>query len=434
MKQKNKLLLFLSCGVLIFQTAICSELETQGQCVQDEKILARSFNQITPVNGKRYSDLPHVDESINRDRRNSTDLVTAIKSMSIEIVKIESLNEIRENILTNYLNTNEIIAPFSIIEEKSSMKKLEQDEKIKQNLVYKNIVSGGVGVTSLGASIYVGKVTESLLKSEKRVFGFDDLLAASAAQSIWQAVIPTAFTAIVGYLAWRQVDYYLHAEERARLAIMQDKMDTADKRITREFTTAVNNLRKDVNAKDLDLNKQIYRGLSKCDKKLDEALKYLNESNFRQDEQIKDVVNEQHEHKDDINQAISLQTSVIQDHIKENRDIVNKLVAKVTALDSYISQLQQTNHEMAEKQLLMLPMMERIKTMVEKDWYEDLKNIYIPSDMMEEYKDDNDATSRASTQKAATPSSATSRASTPTAAVKNPTSGIFSMLYSKKSK
>lgn len=464
MKQKNKLMLYLSCGMLIFQTAICSDLDTQEQYAQDEIILTSSFKPITQIDGNEYSNLLHVDELISmNNRRNSVDLTTAIQSASIEILKLESLNKVRETLLTSYLNSNEVIAPFSMIEEKSNIKKFEQ-EKIKQNLAYKNIVSGGIGITSLGASIYVGKVTESLLKSEKRVFGFDDLLAASAAQSIWQAVIPTAFTAIVGYIAWRQVDYYLHAEERARLAIMQDKMDSADKRITREFTTAVNNLRKDVNAKDLELNKQIYKGLSKCDKKLDEALKYLNESNFRQDEQIKAIVHEQHEHTDDINQIISLQASAIQDHINTNRDVVNKLVAKITALDLYISQLQQTNHEMAEKQLLMLPMMERIKTMIEKDWFEDLKNIYIPSDSSEEHKDENPSASpKASMQKAPNPSNATSRSSTPTVAVKNPTPqvhvikpqaqkanpakvqnsktnadehsyGIFNMLYGKKNK
>lgn len=389
MKQKNNFLSFLSCGILIFQTIICSELETEEQRTHNEIIVAKNF----------------------------TTLTTPIESA---LTEVECLNKIRENLL---ITTDSIIQPISIITKEPKIKKLEQ-KKLEHQLVYKNIVAGGLGITSLAASIYVGKVTESLLKSEKRVFGFDDLLAASAAQSAWQAIVPTAFTALIGYVAWRQLDYYLHAEERARLAIMQNKMDSADKRITREFTTAVNNLRKDVNAKDLELNKQIYKGLSKCDKKLDEALKYLNESNFRQDEQIKAIVHEQQEHKDDINQAINLQSITIQDHINTNRDIVNKLVAKVTALDLYIGQLQQTNREMAEKQLLIVPMIERIQSMVEKDWYEDLKNIYIPSDIHdEEHKDENSTTSpKTSTQRIGATSNASSRASTPTVALKSPKS------------
>ena len=123
----------------------------------------------------------------------------------------------------------------------------EQTKKQDQKNMRNSMISRGFGIATICAAINAPAILKLLSNApEKRVFGIDDVLIA---KTIWTTAVPGIVTAITGIFAWRQVDYWLHAEERSRFTLIEHELHTFETSMKRDFAADISKLERDIYTK-----------------------------------------------------------------------------------------------------------------------------------------------------------------------------------------
>jgi len=232
---------------------------------------------------------------------------------------------------------------------------------------YRNsLISQGFGVATVCAALHTNKAIDGLLGSDPhRLFGVDDLAAAGIAQVAFKAIAPSLLAAITGYLAWRQVDYYLHAEERSRFAILKHE-------ITTDFSEIKKSIKKELATRDKDINEQRKKIYQYVDKHMDESnaqfsehLADLSKHCDKQHVFIKDLFRKLTSEQNTKNADQDKQTRDTRKLIKDAQANLVKTHLEIEGVISSIHDLKDNNKSMQSSIQKMTPAMERILTTVQ---------------------------------------------------------------------
>lgn len=177
-------------------------------------------------------------------------------------------------------------------------------QKNPQENMYNDFISGSLGVVTAGTCLYAGKFLEHASKSQKRIFIIDDLMAAGAANATLQAILPTAFAAVAGIVAWRQVDYYLHAEERSHFVVLEHKFENAFKEIKQDVAKEFAARDKKYTGEYKKIFKYVDDSTHKIVQNLEHELATLQKHQSEQADLIQDIKNDVHENNEHLQERI----------------------------------------------------------------------------------------------------------------------------------
>lgn len=302
--------------------------------------------------------------------------IQSVSQQALESIKQSELEDLFDNLEAK-------ITPLS----QEALKKHSQLQRKNKML------SQGFGIAAVYTTLNSEKIVNALSGAQpKRVFVIDDLIAAGAAKSVWNAIMPSLVTGATCYLAWRQVDYYLHAEERSRFAILEHELHT-------DFNGIRAEVKKQFAARDKDFlgrQKAIYQYIDK----------QFNATHTQIEHEIKTL--SAHCEREDIHLK-ELFRSLSQDHDKRN-EVTTKLIShahesientgeEIAGVLEKIKELQKNNLEMQNKLKQMSPMMCRILQGIDvhntkpHSTREQLLSITIPSEDELEHKSQTPPTS-----------------------------------------
>jgi len=263
-----------------------------------------------------------------------------------------------------------------------SQKAIAQHNKQQRN----KLLSRSFGAAAIYASLNSQKIIDGLLNAQpKRVFIIDDLIAAGAAKSVWNTIVPSLVTGITCFFAWRQVDYYLHAEERSRFAILEHELHT-------DFNGIRAEVKKQFAARDKDFlgrQKAIYQYIDKqfnaAHEQIEHEIKTLSAHCEREDLHLKELfksLSQDHDNRNEI-------TTKLISHVHESIENTGEEIAGVL---EKIKEMQKNNHKMQSKLKEMSPMMIRILQGIDThnanphNSHDELLSITIPSEDELEHK------------------------------------------------
>lgn len=322
------------------------------------------------------SDLPHLN-------RQNIDLI--LNKMD-ENTAQQILNEFqRHQQEKSGQDTNNLDCLFNQFENKItplSQKAIAQHNKQQRN----KLLSRSFGAAAIYATLNSQKIIDGLSNAQpKRIFIIDDLIAAGAAQSVWNAIIPSLVTGITCFFAWRQVDYYLHAEERSRFAILEHELHT-------DFNGIRAEVKKQFAARDKDfLNRQkaLYQYIDKqfnaTHAQIEHEIKTLSTHCEREDLHLKELfksLSQDHDNRNEI-------TTKLISHAHESIENTGEEIAGVL---EKIKEMQKNNREMQSTLKAMSPMMIRILQGIDThnanphNTRDELLSITIPSENELEHK------------------------------------------------
>jgi hypothetical protein len=248
---------------------------------------------------------------------------------------------------------------------------LKQDESEKSNLgnIPKNLLSGSAGVIAATSCLCATKILESMSESQKRIFIIDDLMAAGAANATLQAILPTAFALIAGIFTYRQIDYYLHAEERSHFVVLEHKFENAFKEIKQNVIKEFAARDKKYTGEYKKIFKYVDDSSHKIVQNLEHELASLQKHQSEQADLIQDIKNDVHENNDHL-----------QERIIRAQQSSEKAVIKITELQGTIAEYKQNYTTMTAtfQKIHPLVMAMHAKMMTPSNSHQQLMSIQIP--------------------------------------------------------
>ena len=375
MKTKNALFFFLVLVAVTFQSIVSSE---------------RDIIQQTKIN-ERFSFMHPIQEENDSDNSDMSSM-NSIESINKSVDKKISLNSKKENrpileqILSSKDNPEKNVADM-FEKHELNLRDIciphESNEDIKKcnkRKMQTTLLSAGIGAIIMGTSLNAKRISNAFLQKaepEKRLFVIDDLMAASAAQSIAQVAIPTILAGILGYTVWRQVDFYLHAEERSHFVVLESRFTTAFTDIKRDVAKQFEKNNAERKAQYLEIHQFIDKSISTIEKKLEAEIKHLRDIEDQQEQLMKSIIEKNHEDKVAVNERIHA-----------NSENMRKAIHEIAGLQETITALKENTAKLTTNVKSMMPLVSNINNIVQRDPYADLANVYIPTNSSPEHKDD----------------------------------------------
>lgn len=261
---------------------------------------------------------------------------------------------------------------------------LQQNELEKSTLenIQRDVISGSAGVIAATSCLCVTKILENMSKSQKRIFIIDDLMAAGAANATLQAFLPTAFAAVAGIVAWRQVDYYLHAEERSHFVVLEHKFENAFKEIKQNVAKEFAARDKKYTGEYKKIFKYVDDSTHKIVQNLEHELAFLQKHQSEQADLIQDIKNDVHENNEHV-----------QERIIRAQQSSEKAVIKITQLQGTIAEYKQNYSQMTATFQKMHPLVMAMYTdMTKGTTHKDLTTIHIPQSANSDADDEREET------------------------------------------
>ena len=378
MKIRNILFYLFTLSSLAFRLTVCSE-----EKLQTIKNIMATMDEATAQ--KILHGFHKHQQSSNHD-----DDLSSLSSYGDATISYETdLNDIQPMPEQMHQYSSELhasLADFefnldgSVNNHRSTIQKIlttelshEETKKYDQKKFRNDLISKSFGITAICAALKSGAIMTDFLDShQKRMFGIDDAIIA---KTIWTTVVPSLVTGITGFLAWRQVDYWLHAEERSRFTIIEHELKAFEASVKKDMAGELARRDRDLTTKlalkdkeATDRQKAIYvyvdRNIHTTETELKNQLEALSHHHKTQissmQELLADATRENKEKLDDMTRESKEKNEETIRLINNALASSEKTHAELATMLTTVTNLKQNNSEMKVKLAEMGPVVQKV--------------------------------------------------------------------------